>query len=114
MYTVKIKPLSVNQAWQGKRFKTKAYIFYEKNLYYLLPNIKIDVNKPLQIKIIFYFSNINSDWDNPLKPFVDVLQKKYDFNDNKIYKACVYKKKVKKGEEKIEFVLKNIENYLTK
>ena len=36
---LKIKPLSVNQVWQGKRFKTKTYKDYEKNVLAILPNL---------------------------------------------------------------------------
>ena len=37
-----IKPLSVNEAWQGKRFKTNSYKSYEKDVMRLLPaNLEI-------------------------------------------------------------------------
>ena len=29
---IDIKPLSVNDAWQGKRFKTREYTGYEKEM----------------------------------------------------------------------------------
>jgi len=48
------------------------------------------------------------DWDNGIKPFVDILQKKYGFNDNKIFKGVVEKKIVGKGEEFISFDLKKL------
>ena len=32
-----VKPLSVNQCWQGRRYKTKAYKQYEKALLQILP-----------------------------------------------------------------------------
>jgi len=37
MITVKIKPLSANEAWKGRRFKTDEYKTYEHSLHYLLP-----------------------------------------------------------------------------
>jgi hypothetical protein len=37
-YAIKIKPLSVNKAWQGKRFKTNEYKQYEKEVSLLLPS----------------------------------------------------------------------------
>lgn len=72
---IDIKPLSVNEAWQGKRFKTDAYKSYEKNLLLLLPRMAIPTGK---MKVFFEFglSNVCSDIDNPVKPFLDVLQKK--------------------------------------
>jgi len=45
---INYKPLSVNEAWQGKRFKTKAYKDYEKSLMLLLPKIVIDKNAKLK------------------------------------------------------------------
>ena len=36
---VEIKPLSVNAAWQGRRFKTEAYKKYEKEVLSALPEL---------------------------------------------------------------------------
>ena len=99
---IDIKPLSVNDAWQGRRFKTPEYKKYERDLLLLLPKIEVP-NGKLQIYLEWGFSSSGSDWDNPIKPFVDVLQKKLNFNDNRIELAHVSKKKVKKGEEYIKF-----------
>lgn len=100
MITTNIKPLSVNHAWQGKRYKTPAYRKYESDLLYILPKIEIPKGR-LELNIIFRFSTVAADWDNPIKPFVDVLQAKYGFNDKSIYRATVTKELVKKGEEQI-------------
>lgn len=108
MINLKIKPLSVNECWQGKRFKTKAYLKYERDLLLILPQIKIP-QPPFEINFEFGFSNIMSDWDNPVKPLQDILQKKYNFNDKDIMKAIVTKIKVKKGDEYISFNIKNLE-----
>lgn len=108
MINLKIKPLSVNECWQGKRFKTKAYLKYERDLLLILPQIKIP-QPPFEIYFEFGFSNIMSDWDNPVKPIQDILQKKYNFNDKDIMKAIVTKIKVKKGDEYISFNIKNLE-----
>lgn len=103
MEKIDLKPLSVNDAWRGRRFKTPAYEDYEYDLFPLLPNnIKIPEGK-LKLYLEFGFSNDGSDWDNPIKPFVDILQKKYNFNDKRIYRSIVDKKIVKKGEEYIKF-----------
>ena len=104
MPKVKIKPLSVNDAWQGKRFKTKEYKAYEGSVLLLLP--KIDVpDGDLLLSLTFGLSSKNADVDNPVKCFVDCLQKKYDFNDRRIYKMIVEKVDVKKGCEFIDFSL---------
>ncbi|MHA2009947.1 MAG: hypothetical protein ACW980_21750 [Promethearchaeota archaeon] len=104
---LRVKPLSVNEAWKGKRYKTDQYKAYEKELMYLLKYLDIPDGK-IQITILWGVSNIGSDWDNPIKPFIDVLQKKYGFNDSRIYRGVVGKVKVPKGKEFIEF---EIESY---
>lgn len=105
--TKKIKVLSVNQCWKGQRFKTNEYKVYEAQLLYTLPNLPLPA-PPYIISFCFGFSNLLSDWDNPVKPLQDILQKKYKFNDKDIYKAIVEKIKVKKGED---FFTVKLENY---
>jgi len=100
---VKIKPLSVNTAWQGKRFKTPFYKSYEQELLLRLPNTyKVAKEGPLEA---FYEFGINTvaDWDNPIKPLQDILQKKYNFDDRRILKATVIKTVVKKGNGYLRF-----------
>ncbi len=104
-----IKPLSVNQAWQGKRFKTPEYRVYEKTVLYLLPKLEIPEGK-LKIRFEFGVSSKNADWDNPIKPIQDILQKKYGFNDRLIYDARVLKVDVKKGEEYVKFEISKLED----
>lgn len=96
-----VKPLSVNKCWQGRRYKTKEYKSYEKALLHLLPNIDIEYKNNLKIDITFGFSNKTNDIDNPLKPLLDILQKKYLFNDRCVYELNVKKCIVKKKEEYI-------------
>lgn len=107
MINLKIKPLSVNECWQGKRFKTKAYLKYEKDLLLILPKIKMP-EPPFEIYFEVGFSNKGSDLSNILKPFEDILQKQYRFNDNQVYSISMKKKIVKKGNEYISFEIKNI------
>ena len=102
MVRVTVKPLSVNEVWRGRRFKTPRYDSYEQELFYLLPKLEIPQGK-LEVKLVFGFSSKGADIDNPIKPFLDVLQKKYGFNDKMIYRRSVEKVDVKKGEEFIEF-----------
>ena len=104
---INIKPLSVNDAWKGRRFKTDIYKDYEQQLLYTLPKIKVPEGK-LKVKYIFGLSNKGADGDNCIKQFQDILSKKYGFNDNKIYKWIIEKKDVEKGKEFIEF---NINKY---
>lgn len=97
------KPLSVNKCWQGRRFKTATYKQYEADIIGLLPP-EIDIPEgPICITIQWGFSNKLSDWDNPIKPFQDILQTFYQFNDRDIWDAHVSKRLVRKGQEYIEF-----------
>ena len=108
---VNIKPLSQNDSWAGRRFKTPKYKKYEVDVLLLLPpNIKIPTGK-LKISFVVGYSNKMSDADNFLKNFLDILQKKYGFNDNLVYRIEITKEIVKKGEEFVEF---NITEYLDK
>ncbi len=107
MKTIKVKALSVNACFQGRRFKTKHYKAYELQIKSLLP--KIDVPKgQLMITFHFGFSSKLSDIDNPVKPFMDILQKQYGFNDNQVYEMRLTKEIVNKGDEFIEFDIKPI------
>ena len=102
---VNIKPLSVNEAWQGRRFKTPKYKKYEQDLLLILPKAVDIPEGPLVAHYEFGVSNSASDWDNGVKPFQDVLQKRYGFDDRRIYRAIVDKVKVKKGQEYVKFRL---------
>ena len=104
MIKVNIKPLSVNKCWQGRRYKTKEYKGYERELTLRLQPIELP-SKPYELIITFGFSNKLSDIDNSLKPTLDILQKKYGFNDRDIYKLVV-KKHITK-QPFIEFHLKS-------
>ncbi len=111
MELIKVKPLSVNECWKGKRYKTDKYRGYERLLMFvLLPKMLFIPEGKLQIYFKFGFSNIGSDWDNPVKAFQDILQKKYNFDDKRIYRAIVEKELVKKGQEYIKFEITSYEN----
>lgn len=101
---IRLKPMSVNEAYTGKRFKTKKYSSYKKRLLYELKQVKLP-KPPLQLEIVFGFSNSAADWDNPVKPFQDILQHKYKFNDKDIKKGIVEKVIVPKGKEFIDFYI---------
>jgi len=93
------KPLSVNEAWQGKRFKTEEYKHYERTILFMLPKAEINPKEMLRIEFFFGFSNKASDLDNPVKLLIDIAQKKYGFNDKNVFELNVRKCLVKKGEE---------------
>jgi Holliday junction resolvase RusA-like endonuclease len=107
MVVVKIKPLSVNLCWQGQRFKTPEYKRYETAVLLMLPKFKLP-EPPYRFTLELGMSNIMSDWDNPVKPIQDILQKKYGFNDRHVMEANVKKVKVAKGAEYFSFKLETL------
>jgi len=104
---IDIKPLSVNDAWKGQRFKTDAYKRYERAMLYLLPRISLP-DPPYKVFYEYGLSNAQADYDNPTKQTQDCLAKKYGFNDKDIFAAEIRKVIVKKGQEYIKF---RIEHY---
>lgn len=106
MKKINIQPLSVNNCWQGRRFKTKEYKQYEKDLLLILPKQKIS-DAPFKITIEFGFSSKLADIDNPLKPFLDILQKKYNINDREVYELNVKKSITTKGSEYIKYSIES-------
>lgn len=101
-FKINEKPLSVNQAWQGKRFKTPAYKDYEKAMLLMMPKAKMDTEEMLRVEFFFGFSNKASDLDNPVKLLMDIAQKKYGFNDKNVFEMNIRKCLVKKGQEFIQ------------
>lgn len=102
MITLKIKPLSINQAFQGRRFKTNKYDDYILDMLMVLPKLNLE-NTKLQLNVEFGYSSKLADIDNALKPFIDCLVKKYGVDDRNIYRLEVDKVIVKKGDEYIKF-----------
>ena len=99
---LKIKPLSVNQAFQGKRFKTPAYNKFEKDVLFLLPKAKKPLPEKIRLELMYGFSSQLSDIDNPTKLILDILCKKYGFDDRQIWEIEMRKCIVPKGEEFID------------
>jgi len=104
-YRVDIKPLSVNSAFKGQRFRTKEYDVYERALMFLLPRKLVLPEPNYSLFLIFGLSSKLADADNPTKLFTDILAKKYGFNDKLIFEFHIVKKIVPKGKEFIEFSL---------
>jgi Holliday junction resolvase RusA-like endonuclease len=98
-FKINEKPLSINEAFQGRRFKTPAYKEYEKGMLLNMPRANIEKDQMLRVEFFFGFSNKASDLDNPVKLLMDIAQKKYGFDDKMVYEMNVRKCIVKKGEE---------------
>jgi Holliday junction resolvase RusA-like endonuclease len=107
-FQINKKPLSINEAFQGRRFKTPAYKNYEKEILLIMPNGKVVPDQMLRVEFFFGFSNKASDLDNPVKLLMDIAQKKYGFNDCNVYELNVRKCIVKKGEDFIQMGIFNL------
>ena len=108
MIKLNIKPLSVNKAFQGRRFKTQEYKKFEKNMLMILPELITPVKGMLKVVIHYGFSSKLSDIDNPCKLVLDCLCKKYGFDDRQIYELNQKKEIVKKGNEYIMFKIQSL------
>lgn len=108
MHKIEIKPLSVNEGYQGRRYKTRSLIRWQIALKWLLPAKFKLPEPPYEIYIRFGFSSKASDWDNGIKHFVDALADKYRFNDKLIRRAVIETEIVKKGQEYIEWELTHL------
>lgn len=98
MIKIDFKPLSTNQAWKGRRFKSQAYKNYIHAMALLLPNIELP--EPPYKLILDLWIDSRADADNCIKQFQDCLQKKYNFKDNLVYKLVVTKYPTSKNDEK--------------
>lgn len=97
------KPMSVNTAWQGKRYKSPSYKAYCKEVPLYLPKHITIPRGEMIICFDFYFSSRRSDYDNPIKPLQDIICNAYGLEDNNFYHAMQRKYIVPKGEERAEF-----------
>lgn len=101
-YHTYTKPLSANMSYTGRKVMTAAYRKYAIKLQRTLPDLLVP-DDLMEIRIVVYYSNKASDIDNCIKPFIDCLQKRYGFNDNRVYRLQVTKVIVKRGEDNIAF-----------
>jgi Holliday junction resolvase RusA-like endonuclease len=95
-----IKPLSTNNAWQGKRFKTPSYVKFQRDMLLLLPNVTLQSIS--EVHLHFGFSSKLSDLDNAVKQSLDCIVKKYGIDDRYINKIVLTKEIVQKGNEFID------------
>jgi len=102
---IPLRPVSVNEAWQGRRFKTEIYKIFCEQFYLIAPKKKM-IKGIVQIEYRFYMKNHKmADYDNVIKTTQDMLVKcGYIEDDRKIYKATQYK--IPSEEDKIEVEIK--------
>ncbi len=103
-YTLQIKPLSINCAFKGKKYRTSEYDAFIKNMLMILPKtMHFPDEKNIKIAFEFGLSNRSADLDNFLKTTIDCMVKKYRVDDRYIYELHVFKAIVPKGKEYIKF-----------
>lgn len=107
MIKLQIKPLSINEAYTGKRKRTEKYNVFKRQISFLLPNIKLP-EPPFEIHFKFGLSSLSSDGDNLIKTSQDCIAEKYGFNDKLIKRWIVDVEQVKKGHEYISFKIETL------
>ena len=109
MVTLKIKALSINSAYKGRRFRTPAHDTFKTAIKYLLPDhFKLPL-PPYCIFFEFGVSSALSDGDNLVKCTQDSIADKYGFNDRLIKRWVIDVEKVEKGKEYIKFKILHLE-----
>ena len=107
---IDIRPLSINEAYRtpkgARRYKTAQYNSFISALQWLLPK-EIELFPKMTIWMEWGIKNTARDVDNPVKPFIDVLQKRYKFNDSRVYKIVA--EKVISKQEYIKFEISEYE-----
>lgn len=102
------KPLSVNEAYRGKKWRTPKYDLFKRDMNFLLPSDYKIPPPPYVIYFEFGLSSSNSDWDNSIKTAQDCIAEKYGFNDRLIKRGVVDVVNVKKGQEYIKFKIETL------
>jgi len=105
---IRIKPLSVNIAYRGKKYVTQAHKDYKKLILLSLPNEKLKIAPPFKMNYNFGFSTTKADLDNPVKVLQDIICEKYEFDDRHIWEINIKKHIVPKGKEYVEFEIVEI------
>lgn len=105
MYELRLKPLSVNKAYKGRKFRTPEHKLFKDKAHILLKNLNLEPLKPKQEFFVIYKFHIsaNSDWDNCVKTVQDAICEALKTDDRYISGAYVRKIRVKRGDERIEF-----------
>ena len=106
-FTIAIKPLSVNQAFQGRKFHTPKGKAFREQCLYLLP--KKEMMKGLiKMEIVVGIEKawLRSDVDNYLKPLIDSIVKKGLIEDDRF----IVELNIKKEQSKADFVRIKIDN----
>lgn len=105
-----IKPLSVNKAWKGQKYKSGEYQAFEEEVLYKLPS-RTAIEGDIEVEYKFYLTGRSyelTDVDNLIKALQDILQKDDIIeNDNKIIRLTA--EKIKSDRNRIEIKIDKYE-----
>lgn len=89
---IPLKALSVNAAWQGRRFKTKNYQQFERDMFMLMPKRK-QTKGFVELHFKFYLTNYGmTDVSNLIKCTEDIIVKAgWIEDDRKVVKLTAEK-----------------------
>lgn len=80
---IPIKPISINQCWQGKRYRTTNFKKWQELVCHSLPKKQMILGEIGLIIHLYLDSILKSDIDNFLKPLIDCLVKKKYIKDDR-------------------------------
>jgi len=107
---IKIKPISINKCWQGRRYKTPEYTNW-RIAFGLLASNSVRFSGYIEINLKFYIHNYKmADVDNFIKPTLDALVDKNIIDDDRFIKRIISEKFqiAKNIDEHIYINIKNI------
>lgn len=105
---IREKPVSVNECWQGRRYKSGVYLAYEMLILHHLPTPSFTFSGPIAVDYRFFLKHHKTtDYDNLIKPLQDILQKKgYFADDRQIYRAS--QEKIPSRTDRVEVEIKSL------
>ena len=105
MFEIPIKPISINDAYKGRRYSTDEHKKFKDLASILLRKLNLPKLRPKQEFYVIYRFHIgrSADYDNCIKVVQDQICNALGVDDRWIGSCYVKKIKAKKGDEKIEF-----------
>jgi Holliday junction resolvase RusA-like endonuclease len=98
MVIVNVKPIGINQQYQGRKWLSPVGKKFKESSSLLIKKVNVPEGL-LSVKLIFGFSNKAQDIDGAVKSCLDILGKRLNFDDNRVYELHIRKTIVPKGKE---------------
>ena len=103
---IKIKPVSINQAYQGRRFKNTLHKEYEKELLWKLKKGG-KIEGKYRMELDFHFKTTKSDVSNYIKLLEDAIVKAGLVEDDRFCYELIARKHI--GEPAINIIIEKME-----